>query len=566
MITPTGQVKIMDFGLAKVRGVSNITKFGTTLGTTAYMSPEQARGEHVDQRTDIWSLGVIFYELLTGKFPFRGEFEQAIIYSILNEEPEAIAALDKNLPARLDNILGKMLNKDLNNRYQNTDELLKDLKETGTQKTDGTDIVKTIAVLPFDNIGSDQETDYFAEGLAEELIINLSKLKEVRTVSRTNSMRYKGSEKDIRTIGRELGARYIMEGSVRKFRDDLRISIQLIDVSGGLQLWGETYKGKIADVFDIQEKVSKEIVDALRLKLSPSEKIVLEKRATSNTEAYDLYLRGRNFLYKVSKNNIIFAIQLFKKAIKIDERFAAGYAGLSEAYATQYYFFEKSDQLLDNAIDSGLRALMYDPTLSEAYAALALAYYNKKSRTEAFTAGQKAIELDPNNYYAYWVLGRIYHSTDRDKDAIELYKKVIEINPDFYAAYSDLGVSYEKLGDENGQKHALELLMDVFPRYLSDHPDDARAHIVYAIELVKVGKIDEAKDECKRAIELSPDDSLMSYNVACLYSRLGEKKQGIEYLQKSIKQGYTNFEWLKRDPDLNNIQNEPEFLELMKDK
>ena len=294
--------------------------------------------------------------------------------------------------------------------------------------------------------------------------------------------------------------------------------------------------------------------------------MVLEKRATSNTEAYDLYLRGRNFLYKVSKNNIIFAISLFQKAIKIDERFAVGYAGLSEAYAMQYYFFDKTDQLLDNAIDAGLRALMYDPTLSEAYAALALAYYNKKSRTEAFTAGQKAIELDPNNYYAYWVLGRIYHSTDRDKDAIELYKKVIKINPDFYAAYSDLGVSYEKLGDENGQKQALELLMEVYPRYLSDHPDDARAHIVYAIDLVKIGRIEDAKNECKRAIELSPDDSLMSYNVACLYSRLGEKKQGLEYLQKSIKQGYTNFEWLKRDPDLNNIQSEPEFIELMKDK
>jgi len=566
MITPTGQVKIMDFGLAKVRGVSNITKFGTTLGTTAYMSPEQARGEHVDQRTDIWSLGVIFYELLTGKFPFRGEFEQAIIYSILNEEPEAIASVDKNLPAKLDNIIGKMLNKDLNNRYQNTDELIKDLKDARTQKTEIADVVKTIAVLPFDNIGSDQETDYFAEGLAEELIINLSKIKEVRTISRTNSMRYKGSEKDIRTIGRELGARYIMEGSVRKFRDDLRISIQLIDVSGGVQLWGETYKGKIADVFDIQEKVAKEIVEALRLKLSPSEKIVLEKRATSNPEVYDLYLRGRNFLYKVSKNNILVAIQLFKKAIKIDERFAVGYAGLSEAYATQYYFFDKTDQLLDNAIDAGLRALMYDPSLSEAYAALALAYYNKKSRTEAFTAGQKAIELDPNNYYAYWVLGRIYHSTDRDKDAIELYKKVIEINPDFYAAYSDLGVSYEKLGDENGQKQVLELLMEVYPRYLSDHPDDARAHIVYAIDLVKVGKINEAKEESKRAIELSPEDSLMSYNVACLYSRLGEKKQGIEYLQRAINLGYTNFEWLKRDPDLANIQNEPEFIELMKDK
>ena len=566
MVTQAGLIKIMDFGLAKIGGTSHITKFGTTLGTTAYMSPEQARGEKVDKRTDIWSTGVILYEMLTGRFPFKGEFDQAIIYSILNEEPDQIISANKDLPIKLDQIVGKMLSKDPDKRYQNIEDFSKDLKELNSKSTPQTDETKTIAVLPFDNIGSDQETDYFAEGLAEELIINLSKIKEVRTVSRTNSIRYKGSEKDIRTIGRELGARYIMEGSVRKFRDDLRISIQLIDVSGGLQLWGETYKGKIADVFDIQEKVSKEIVEALRLKLSPSEKIVLEKRATSNTEAYDLYLRGRNFLYKVSKNNIIFAISLFQKAIKIDERFAVGYAGLSEAYATQYYYFDKSEQLLDNAIDAGLRALMYDPTLSEAYAALALAYYNKKSRTEAFTAGQKAIELDPNNYYAYWVLGRIYHSTDRDNDAIELYKKVIEINPDFYAAYSDLGVSYEKLGDENGQKQALELLMEIFPRYLSNHPDDARAHIVYAIELVKAKKIDEAKDECKRAIELSPDDSLMSYNVACLYSRLGEKKQGIAYLQKAIDQGYTNFEWLKRDPDLNSIQNEPEFIDLMKDK
>ena len=566
MVTQAGLIKIMDFGLAKIGGTSHITKFGTTLGTTAYMSPEQARGEKVDKRTDIWSTGVILYEMLTGRFPFKGEFDQAIIYSILNEEPDQIISVNKDLPIKLDQIVGKMLSKDPDKRYQNIEDFSKDLKELNSKSTPQTDDVKTIAVLPFDNIGSDQETDYFAEGLAEELIINLSKIKEVRTVSRTNSIRYKGSEKDIRTIGRELGARYIMEGSVRKFRDDLRISIQLIDVSGGLQLWGETYKGKIADVFDIQEKVSKEIVEALRLKLSPSEKIVLEKRATTNTEAYDLYLRGRNFLYKVSKNNIIFAIQLFKKAIKFDERFAAGYAGLSEAYATQYYFFEKSDQLLDLAIDSGLRALMYDPSLSEAYAALALAYYNKKSRTEAFTAGQKAIELNPNNYYAYWVLGRIYHSTDRDKDAIDLYKKVVSINPDFYSAYADLGVSYEKLGDEKGQKETLALLMEVYPRYLSDHPDDARAHVVYAIDLVKVGKIEEAKAEGKRAVELSPDDSLMSYNVACLYSRLGEKKQGIAYLQKAIEQGYTNFEWLKRDPDLNNIQNEPEFIELMKDK
>jgi len=566
MITETGIVKVMDFGLAKVRGTSQITKFGTTLGTTAYMSPEQTRGEHVDHRTDIWSLGVMFYEMLTGKMPFKGDFDQAVIYSILNEEPEQVKSVNKEIPINLDQIISKMLAKDLNKRYQNMDDFLKALKDINTQKIPDSDNDKTIAVLPFDNIGSDQETDYFAEGLAEELIINLSKLKEVKVVSRTNSIRYKGSEKDISTIGRELGARFIMEGSVRKFKEDLRISIQLIDVSVGLQLWGETYKGKLADVFDIQEKVAKEIVDALRLKLSPTEKIVLEKRSTLNAEAFDVYLRARNFLYKLSSHNIQFAIQLFKKSIEIDSRYASGYAGLSEAYAVQYFYFEKNEELLDKAIDSGLRALMYDSSLSEAYAALALAYYNKKLNNEAFTAGQKAIELDNNNYSAYWLLGRIYHSTDRDEEALELYKKVISLNPDYYPAYSDLCVSYERLGNFNEQKLTLEKLMDVYPRYLSQNPDDARAHIFYAIDLTLVGRIEEAKAEGKKAVQLSPDDSLMSYNVACLYSRLGDKATGIEYLEKAIKQGYTNFEWLKRDPDLENIQSEPGFVELMKGK
>ena len=566
MITENGKVKIMDFGLAKVGGTSHLTKFGTTLGTTAYMSPEQARGEHVDNKTDIWSFGVIIYEMLSGKFPFKGEFDQAVIYSILNEEPEQIISLNKDLPIKLEQITGKMLCKDTNARYQNIDEFLKDLRGVKDHSIQESDNKKTIAVLPFGNIGSDQETDYFAEGLAEELIINLSKLSEVNVVSRTNSIRYKGSEKDIRTIGRELGVRYIMEGTVRKFKDDLRISIQLIDVSGGMQLWGETFKGKLADVFDIQEKVSKEIVDALRLKLSPSEKIVLEKRSTLNAEAFDLCLKARNFLYKLSKMNIQFAIQLFIKAIEFDPRYASGYAGLSEAYASQYRYFEKDNTLLDKAIDSGLRALMYDPSLSEAYAALALAYFEKKLLDESLTAGQKAIELDPNNYTAYWMLGRIYHSTDRDEEAIELYKKVILINPVFYSAYSDLSTCYERLGNMEENMHIQQTLMEVYPKYLSQNPDDARAHIFYAHTLAHLGKTSEADSEMEKAIELSPNDALMLYNVACLHSRLGKKNSSIKYLDQAIKLGYANYEWIKRDPDLDNIRNESGYIELMKDK
>ena len=335
----------------------------------------------------------------------------------------------------------------------------------------------------------------------------------------------KVAEKDIRTIGRELGARYILEGSVRKFKDDLRISTQLVDVAKGLQLWGDSYKGKLSDIFDIQENVSKEIAEALRLKLSPSEKIVLEKRPTLNSEAYDFYLRARDFLNRLTKKNIQFAIQLFNKAIEADKRYAAAYAGLSEAYAQLYFSFDRSEDLLEKAIDSGLRALMYDSSLSEAYVALAIAYYNKKLYDDAYNSGQKALELDPNNFNASWILGRIYHSMDRDKEAIELYEKVIELNPDFYAAYNDLSTSYERLGNIEQAHKVIQSSMDIFSRYLTQHPDDARAHIFYATMLAKLEKIDEAREAGRKAYELSPNDVLMLYNLACLFSRWGKKKR-----------------------------------------
>ncbi|MHB8581145.1 MAG: protein kinase domain-containing protein [Ignavibacteriaceae bacterium] len=569
MITQSGKIKIMDFGLAKVKGVSHITKMGTTLGTTAYMSPEQARGEHVDQRTDIWSLGVITFELLTGSLPYSGEFEQVIIYSILNEDPKSPGSLRKDVPLKLEQITMKMLSKERETRYQNISELLNDVNELKIESKDlyKNEEKKTIAVLPFENISPDKEADYFADGLAEELITNLSKIKEIKLVARTNTMRYKGTDKDIKTLGRELGARFIMQGSVRKFRDDLRISVQLMDVSQESQLWGETFKGKLEDIFDIQEKVSKEVTAALRVNLSLSEKVGLTKRSTINAEAFDNYLRAREFLYRFTKSSVQIAIQFFQKAIENDTRYASAYAGLSEAYAHLYFFFIRNDELLDQAIESGMKALMYDPTLSEAYAALSLAYYNKKLYEDASNSGQKAIELDPNNFIAFWNLGRIYHCTDRDLEAVELFKKVISLNPDFYSAYQDLTACYERLGKTKEYIDTVNILLrDVYPNYISKHPDDSRAHIFYANSLAELNRPDEAKLEVNKALELSPNDTLMLYNVACLYSRLGEKSKSLEYLKEAISNGYANYDWLKRDPDLNNIHNEPEYLVLIKDK
>ena len=566
MLTESGQVKIMDFGLAKVGGASQITKHGTTLGTTAYMSPEQTRGVSVDSKTDIWSMGIIFYEMLTGKYPFKGEFDQAVIYSILNEEPESVTSIRKDVPLKYEQIIMKLLSKDKDKRYQDISDVLTDLNEL-TNKPQTTEMgKKTIAVLPFENISPDRDADYFAEGLAEELITNLSKLKDIKLIARTNTMRYKRTDKDIKTLGRELGARYVMQGSVRKFKDDLRISVQLMDVSQESQLWGETYKGKLAEVFDIQEQVSKQIADMLMVKLSPTEKVVLTRRATENTEAFDLYLRARDFLYRISKNNVLFAIQLFNKAIEADKRYAAAYAGLSEAYAQLYFFSDRSADLLERSIESGLKALMYDPSLSEAYSALAMAYYNKKLYDDALSSGQKALELDPNNFMAYWTLARIYHSMDRDKEAIELYEKVVVLNPDFYSAYNDLSICYERIGDTEQYNNIIKSSMEMYPRYLSQHPDDARAHIFYAQNLAKLGKVDEARKSGKKAYELSPNEAVMLYNLACLFSRLEEREEAVDYLRKACDAGYQNYEWIKRDSDFDNIRNEPGYIELMKDK
>ncbi|MGE5805156.1 MAG: protein kinase domain-containing protein [Ignavibacteria bacterium] len=522
MISKDGRLKIMDFGLAKLKSDSGITKTKTSLGTLSYMSPEQAQAIPADQRCDIWSLGVVFYEILTGELPFKAEHEAALLYLIVNEEPPLPSVLNRKIPNQIDSIVKKMLEKDRNKRFQSMNELLTNLSIVKEDIINSANVAakKSVAVLPFDNIGSDKDNEYFGDGLTEELIVNLSRLKEIEVVSRTTSMQYKGAKKDVKTIGRELSVRYILEGSVRKFQDNLRITVQLIDVEIDRQLWAESYKGKLEDIFDIQEQVSKQIVDALMLKLSPKEQVVLTKRSTLNAEAFDCYLRARNHLDRRTKNNVEFAIQLFRKAIELDPRYASAYAGLGEAYANLHLDYDSKEVWLDKAIESSFKALMYDPTLSEAYSALGLSYFSKKSMDEAITSTKKAIELDPANFIAYWILGRIYHSTDRDLEAVDPLKKAIELNPDFYTAYTDLRMTYERLGEKEKYQEILHKLLELFPKYLSKHPDDARSHIYYATDLAQVGRNEEAKVEVAKGLELSPGDPLMLYNAACSYARM----------------------------------------------
>jgi TolB-like protein len=419
---------------------------------------------------------------------------------------------------------------------------------------------KVIAVLPFVNISPDKESDYFSDGLTEDLISNLSRLKGMSVVSRTNSIRYKGSKLDIEEIGRELGARYIIEGTVRRHQEDLRITANLIDVESSTQLWSDRYKGKMADVFDIQETVSKEIVDALAITLTPTEKVGLTRRSTSNAEAFDLYLRGREALYRLTKTNIEFAAQLFQQAIRLDTRYAQAYAGLAEAFAARCLYYQSDDALLDKAIEASLKALMYDESISEAYAALAVAYLVRSDYDAALESSRKAIQLDAGSMIGLYALARVFLNTGRHAEAVKTCEQLVELNPEFYPGLLALQSAYAGLGDTAAANAMTRRLVGFFPGYLARVPDDARAHILFASFLAEIGEREQALQEANTGMALSGNDAVMLYNLACVYCLLGDPDKGVESFVQAVGAGYGNFSWAHIDPDLQPIREDPRFV------
>jgi adenylate cyclase len=420
-----------------------------------------------------------------------------------------------------------------------------------------------LAVLPFDNISPDQETDYFSNGLTEELIARLSVLSEIDLVSRWTSMQLKDRKDDIRKLGTDLGARYIVGGSVRRFQDSVRITVQLVDVQTNRQVWGNTYKGKLDDIFDIQEQVAQQIVEALKLKLSTSERVSLTKRQTVNAQAYDLYLRGQDYLYRLTKRSVERSIQLFEKAIELDPRYAAAYAGCSSAYGQMYWLFARDPKFRDRAQELSFKALMYDNNLAEAYTAMGLSYFIGGKLEEAGASSRKAIELDPDDFIAHWTLGRIHFTSGEFEKARELYRRVLELEPGFLSAYKDLQMTCQRLGEEEEMERIRTRLLERLPNHLLQNPDDARAHIIYAVSLAETNDRNGALHECAQALELSPGDPVMLYNCTCFYSLLGEVDQAIETLRQAITAGYANFAWLKQDPDITPLRDHPKFQALL---
>ena len=447
----------------------------------------------------------------------------------------------------------------------------KDLKEpTPTPDSGGRATVPPVAaieggalaVLPFDNISPDKETDYFSDGLTEELIARLALVSEIELVSRWASKQLKERKHDVRAIGSELGARYIVGGSVRRFQDSVRITVQLVDVETNRQIWGNTYKGKLDDIFDIQEQVAQQIAEALKLKLSFAEKVLLTKRQTVNAQAYDLYLRGQDYLYRLTKRSLEYAIQLFERAIELDPRYAAAYAACSSAYGQMYQYFSRDDKYRNRAQELSFKALMYDSNLPEAYTAMGLSYFVWGKLEEASASSRKAIELAPDDFVAHWTLGRIHFTNGQFEQAYDLFRRVIELKPGFISGYADLAMTCDELGRQNEARAARDQMLDRLPNYILQNPDDSRARMFYAVTLAEAGRKDDAIREGSNALEISPDDPMMLYNCACLHSRLGETQRALELLRQAISKGQLNFGWMKHDPDLAALRDNAEFIAL----
>ena len=332
IITTDGVVKVLDFGLAKLAGQSRVTKTGSTVGTAAYMSPEQAQGLDVDHRTDLWALGVVLFEMLTGKLPFRGEHEAALMYSIVHEEPQDLVRFRSDVPKNIVSVVQKALQKDRSKRYQSMKEMIDDLKSGVVQQVELPKTEKSIVVLPFDDLSPDRDQGYFSDGLTEEIISDLSAIHTLRVISRSSAMTYKGTKKKIPEIAQEVGVQYVLEGSVRKAANNLRITAQLIDATSDAHLWAEKYSGIVDDVFNIQEKVARAIADALQVKLSPNEQKRLAERPISDPRVLECYHRARQEFLSSTKESFARSLRLLHQGIEIYGEHPLLYMGLAQAH------------------------------------------------------------------------------------------------------------------------------------------------------------------------------------------------------------------------------------------
>jgi non-specific serine/threonine protein kinase len=597
-VSGRGKAKLLDFGLAKlsphrlrvgeavgatagatITSEEHLTSPGAAMGTVAYMSPEQARGEEVDARTDLFSLGVVMYEMSAGRSAFTGNTSAVIFEAILNRAPAPLPRVNPKVPPGLVGIIEKSLEKDVRARYQTAASLLADLQKLKRELDSGRASAaapavapeateKSVAVMYFENLSSDKEDEYFRDGMTEDIITEISKIRELRVFPRAAVLAFRDKTVTGPEVGRELNAPYVLTGSLRRAGNRLRITAQLIETRTGHSVWAERYDRQIEDVFAIQDEIAQAIARALKVVLTEKEKQEIKKAPTADVQAYDYYLRGRQFFHQLRRKGFEYARQMFARAIVIDPGYARAYAGVADCSSFLYMYWDTTDDNLREADRASRKAVELDSDSGEAHASLGLAVSLSKNFEEAAKEFETAIRLDPKLFEAHYFYARACFQQGNMEKAARLFEQACIVKPQDYQAPTLLGTAYRGLGRIADAEAAARRAFQMAEKHLELHPDDARALYLGAGNLSDMGERDRARDWVQRALAIDSEEPSILYNSACVFAKLGSDEEALDCLEKAMapSKGHWYRQWAAKDSDLDPVRKHPRFQALMIEK
>ena len=577
-LTRDGTLKILDFGLAKLQPglpadadetAVEISGRNAFVGTLTYMSPEQLRGDPVDPRADLFAIGAILYEMLAGVNPFRKASTAETIAAILREDPPALGPREE-IGAALERLVRRCLEKDPADRFQSAGDLAFALESLLGEAARGPASAAraapppgpSVAVLPFADMSPTRDQDWLCEGMAEELIDALTHIEGLRVAARSSSFQFRTPGVDIQAVGARLGVGSVLEGSVRKVGDRLRVTVQLIGVEDGYHRWSGRFDRTLSDVFEIQDEIAGNVVSALRGILTPGDREALRRPETS-AECYEYFLRGRRLTHRFDRVALETAKPMFERAIEIDPGYALAHAGLADVHSWFYEWWGGNEADLEAADRSSRRAIDLAPDLSEAHASRGFVLSLRRRYADAAQSFEAAIRMNPNSFEAHYLYARSAFAAGEIERSAELFRRAGEVRQEDFQSLVLLAQSLRKLGRLDEANEANREAVRRVERLLELDPTDARGLSLGAHALDDDGQRERALGWSRRAIELHPNDQGVLTNGACLFARAGLVDEALELLERTFARGFGKRDWIEHDPDYDSLRAHPRFQAML---
>jgi TolB-like protein len=522
----------------------------------------------------LFSVGTVLYQMATGTLPFRGDTSAVIFDAILNRDPVPAVQVNSALPAELGRLLDKLLEKDRNLRCQSATELKTDLnrlkRDLDSESKRSAEVTdsrpgaakqgpKSLAVLYFENLSGAKEDEYLRDGITEDIITELSKIRGLNTFSRPTVLAFRDKQVTPLQIGQQLHAAYVLTGSLRRSGNRLRINTQLVDTQTDFPMWSERYDREMKDVFELQDEIARKIAEALRVTLSPQELEALAIKPTENLQAYDLYLRGKRYARRQTRQDLEFSLQMFENAVTMDSSFALAYAACANACAMFYCNFSRDPVWVERARGASGKAVALRWDLPEVQVSQAWVLYATELHDEAVRMVRKAIERRRDCEGAYYLLCRALCAAGRYQEVVDVMDLALEASGEDYNAYVPIMNALSALGKNQENKNILQRFTAALENHLAQVPEDARARILLGSNYAELGRIEDAMRETNLAITLRPDEASILYNAACMYCFLKKKPEALSMIAKAWEAGFKDAGWARRDPDLALLHGEPEF-------